>query len=148
MQAAPLGSSPLSRWRHRQWVIHLPRWDFANFKRLLALAQQKRLLLSEGDGTDGWQESAEDASGLWSHRVASALLWPTATACSNCELDLVRLEQGGNSGLGRRHLQKNEGEEKEAGQELFLSCNTADCCYPVKAWTETAWFSSQHAVFV
>lgn len=89
VRSAPLGSSLLSCWRHQQWVIHSPHLDFAHFKRLLALAQQKRLLLSVGDGTDGWQESAKDANRLWSHRAASALLWPSAIARSNCELDLV-----------------------------------------------------------
>lgn len=98
VRAVPLGSSLLSCWRLQQWAIHLHHRDFADFKRLLAPTQQKRLLLCEGDGTDGWQESAEDANRLWSHRVAPTWLWLTAIAYSNCELDLVQQEQGGKLG--------------------------------------------------
>lgn len=90
VRAAPLGSCLPSCWRHQQWVIHLPHRDFAHFKRLLALAQQKRLLLSEGDGTDGWQESTEDANRLWSHGAASAPLWPRATFKLWTGLSLMR----------------------------------------------------------
>lgn len=59
-----------------------PRRDFAHFKRLLAPAQQNRPFVLWGDGTDGWQESAEDAMRLWSCGVASALPRLTAAAYS------------------------------------------------------------------
>lgn len=67
--------------------------DFAHFKCLLALAQQMCLLLSEGDGTDEWQESAEDASRLSSQGAASARLWPIAIAWSDHELHVLQKER-------------------------------------------------------
>lgn len=67
--------------------------DFAHFKCLLALVQQMRLLLSEGDGADEWQESAEDASKLSFHRAASALLWPIAIAWSDDELQVLQMKR-------------------------------------------------------
>lgn len=103
----------------------LAHQDSAYFKCSLAFAQQKRPLSSEGGGFNGWQESAEDANGLWSYRAAPARLRPAAIALSPCELRFAGEKKGSNEETGRNRLKL-----QEEWRRVSKSCSSA----VVKAW--------------